>query len=58
MNLDKNQEDHRRRRIIFDIVPSYVQSVIRADSGRDGIKILKNIKRIGETKTQGGKLVC
>jgi hypothetical protein len=30
MNLDKNQEDHRRRRIIiiFDIVPSYVQSVI------------------------------
>jgi hypothetical protein len=29
MNLDKNQEDHRRRIIIiFDIVPSYVQSVI------------------------------
>ena len=29
-----------------------------ADSRRDGIKVLKNIKRIGETKTEGGKLVC
>jgi hypothetical protein len=29
-----------------------------ADSGRDGIKVPKDIKHIEETKAQGGKLVC